>query len=226
MLLPDCVDRVLYIDAGDVIVADTISPYYNGDFDGNALIVTAARYKILNGRFCLVEEDDLFANKYMFTGICRGLFNSGSYVINLDKLREVQLTIDDYLFFKRLCDASEDEDLSKIYFGDQGFLSVAFLGDIKMFGYPEICDVLYMPYNFCLWYYDTNHSAPPYHPSIIHFVGEYKPWLMNYPNSIKRFLNPNQCHEINELKPGQEEWYYLWQRYAVETDIILRKPGY
>jgi lipopolysaccharide biosynthesis glycosyltransferase len=43
--LPADVDRILYIDAGDVIIDGDISDYYFGDFEGKSLIATIGRFK-------------------------------------------------------------------------------------------------------------------------------------------------------------------------------------
>ena len=93
LLLPDSVSRVLYIDAGDVIILDDIMPYYNCDFNDKALIVTAARYKLCNNEPVSYEETDIDDLNEGFPSICRGIFNSGSYVMNLNKIRADNLLL-------------------------------------------------------------------------------------------------------------------------------------
>lgn len=225
-LLPDSVDRILYIDAGDVIINDDIFPYYNCDFEDKALIVTAGRYKQKNNEIVPYEETDLYDNNG-FLGICRGLFNSGSYIINIDKLRKAQLDIDDYISFMQLLRKLSGKDSeANIYWGDQGFLSAAFVGDIKLYEYPEVKDLWYMPYNFCLWYYDRKNTMPQYKVSIIHYAGPLKPWTFKYHINIKRFSPQNGLHLFDELKIGQAEWFYVWHEYAILTDRLLMKMGY
>ncbi len=112
-----------------------------------------------------------------------------------------------------------------VYFGDQGLMSAAFVDDVKFYDYPRIRDLWYMPYNFCLWYYDRKNEKPKYQPAIIHFAGAFKPWDVEYHIEIKRFSHASS-HSMSELKIGQAEWYYLWHEYAICTDKILQEIGY
>ena len=224
-LLPENVKRILYVDAGDVLFMGDISSFYHCDFEGKALIATSIRYKMQGSDLVPYEEKDLYDKAEGFSGICRGLFNSGSYLMNLEKLREAQLTIDDWLDFSQmLCEISGKQDTSQIYFGDQGFLSAAFVDDLKLYGYPQIKNLWHMPYNFCLWYYDRINTPPPYAPAIVHFAVGKKPWKMFYPVTVDRFSLGKE--PFNTLKIGQAEWYYLWHEYAICTDQILKSMGY
>ena len=47
-LLPDTVDRALYLDAGDILVLGDISPYYYCNFEDNFLTVTGTHHKTDN----------------------------------------------------------------------------------------------------------------------------------------------------------------------------------
>lgn len=44
-LLPEDVDRIMYLDAGDVIISGDITEYYETEFEGRSLIATAISYK-------------------------------------------------------------------------------------------------------------------------------------------------------------------------------------
>lgn len=221
LLLPEDTDRILYIDAGDVMILGDIAPYYDCDFEEKALIVTANRYKNQQGEAVPYDGDDLADSTKRYT-ISVGLFNSGAYVINLKKLRDASLTMDDFVdFVEGICQICGKEDTSKLYWGDQGLLSLAYVGDLKLFGYPEIRDVMYTPYNFCMGYYNVMDTAPSYHPSIVHFPGEFKPWRGRYPATLKFFSQGDLS--VRNMKSGLAEWFYLWHEHAVCVDRILEE---
>lgn len=219
-LLPKDVDRALYFDAADTLVIGDISPYYDADFQGKSLIVMANSYKIQENQLTAYSLADLSNPKHR-AAILRGMFNSGNYVMNLAKMRHDQLTIHDYQYLARkLAEVTGEKDA---YFGDQGLLSAAFCGDTHIFGYPEIRNIWYMPYNFCVWYYDRQREEPDYKPAILHFCGSFlagKPWQFRYPIPL-RHIPQNPVHEIRELVIGQAAWYYLWHEYALLAERVL-----
>jgi len=210
--LPKEVDRILYIDAADVLILGDIGEYYFSDFDGCSLIVTPGRYKPPGVIF---EKDDLSDDEQR-AGILRGLFNSGSYVINVDKMRRANVPLSDYIVFKKALE--EIYPNNNIYFGDQGLLSAVFVGDIKYFEYPKIKNIWYQPYNFCIWFFDRSAEIcggnPWYIPRILHFSGNIKPW---------KFTSEND----KELKPGQWPYYMIYKLYAnqVKLDISNASPA-
>lgn len=228
-LLPDTVNRALYLDAGDVLVLGDIAPYYNCGFEDNFLIVTGEKHKVENNSYKEFSPDDI-KNPDFLPGILSGLFNSGSYMINLQKLRESGIDISYYYYLtEQLCslrpNAAKEEF---IYFGDQGLLSAAFIGNMKYYGYPQIQELWYCPYNFCLGYYDHFDHKPNYQPSILHFAGvPFKPWRANYPVFPKRFKTAGgSLRELSELKPLQLEYYFLWLEYLFLTDKALTILGF
>jgi lipopolysaccharide biosynthesis glycosyltransferase len=116
LLLPEEVDRVMYLDAGDTLVLDDIGPYYNRDFQGKSLMVTGARYKEIDGELLMLDEQDLGNKDGGLQAVLRGIFNSGSYVMNLEKMRKDGLTLADYLYLAdRLIEAVGTEP---VYWGD------------------------------------------------------------------------------------------------------------
>jgi lipopolysaccharide biosynthesis glycosyltransferase len=209
--LPQEVDRVLYIDAADVLILRDIGEYYFSDFEKRSMLVTCGRYKSgNNGEFVVFENEDL-GDKNNIEGIFRGLFNSGSFVLNTDKLRKANIPIDDYIRLKAALEKMYP-DRKTIYFGDQGLLSVAFAGDIKYFRYPEAKNLWFQPYNFCVWFFDRATEIcggnPWYIPCIIHFAGGIKPWKLTEEN-------------INELKPGQWPFYKIYEMYSRRVPDIF-----
>ena len=228
-LLPDSIDRALYLDAGDTLVVGDIAPYYTCDFEDCFLIVTGQKYKMENGMPELFSKDDLTDRDDYLNGILEGLLNSGSYMINLQKMREERV---DVLYYQALTEKlrerrqSVEED--KIYFGDQGLLSAAFIGSLKYYGYPRIYDVFYNPYNFCIGCYDFIDQKPEYQPAVLHFAGvPFKPWKADYPVFPERFQRDGGAlRELAELKPQQVEYYFLWLEYLFLTDKVLKLLGY
>lgn len=216
--LPADIDRVWYIDSGDVLIVGNVDEFYYADFEGKSLITASIVLKMEEGKLYPFTKDDLIYSNYL-EGISRGLFNSGSYVINLDKMRRSNNDLKEYLKLAEVIYQARGK-LPTTFFGDQGFLSLIFIGDIKGAAYPKIVDFHYMPYNFCLWYFERKVQKPDYNPSVIHFVGKniFKPWFGRYPIFLDRFQDKEKLRNLNELNLGQAEYYYLWHEYAIMTD--------
>ena len=215
-LLDEGIDRVLYLAAGDTLVLKNIDNYYFGDFQDKSLLVTLGRYKVLENRAVLYTSED-FEIKEFREEILTGVFNSGSYVLNLNKMRKEGYSMEDYLYLsKTLVDTMGN--LSKAYLGDQGFLSAAYVGDIKYYNFPQVADLWYMPFDFGIWYFDQKKEMPLYEPHIVHFSGvSYKPWDGTYPIFLKEFQVREDLRSLKELKLGQAEYYYMWHEYAIKA---------
>lgn len=227
LLLPDDVDRVLYLDAGDTLIINDIESYYHYDFQGKSLIVTGSQYKVENNELVLFESQDLGDWSENLPRILRGIFNSGSYIMNLEQMRKDGRGLADYQYLAKTLQQLFGSDNHKIYWGDQGLLSAAFVGDVRYYAFPEIRDLWYMPYNFCLWYYDRKNQKPEYAPAILHFAGTaFKPWKGTYPIFLERFQKKEELHSLDELKNGQAGYFYLWHEYAIITDGILRNISF
>ena len=220
-LLPDDVERIMYLDAGDVILSGDIAEYYDTDFEDRSLIATAICYKQYPDHNEVFEAEDM-GDQDVLKWILRGIFNSGSYVLNLKKLRKDGYGLGDYLFLsERLAEVLGSDD--KIYWGDQGLLSAAFVGDIKFFGYPKIADMWYMPYNFCMWYFNRFDEKPSYATPVIHYAGgAYKPWQVQYQTMVSAFQN-GDLQSMDGLKLGQREYYQMWYEYAKKANELLEK---
>ena len=217
-LLPETLDRVLYIDAGDVLIVDDIASCYNADFQGKSLLAHAARLKVADNDLALYTAEDM-GDINLLKDILRGLVNSGSVLLNLEKMRADNMSYADFEYLIDTLKDVFDADKKDIYWGDQGLLSVAFAGDMAHYDWPEIKNIYYMPYNFCLWFYDQLHEQPQYKPKIIHFAGAPKPWTMCYPINTSY---QNGLHEMSDLKVGQAEWYYLWHEYTIKMIDFLK----
>jgi len=210
--LPFEVDRVLYIDAADVLILGDIGEFYFADFDGCTIAATCVQYKKTAAGYVTALKSSDLRDDYLRFMIIRGsIFNSGSYLMNLDKMRRENFSLNEYIALKK---SLEDiyPGVEKIYHGDEGFLGAAFVGDIKYFGYPETKDVLYQPYNFCLSFFnhsvnETRGGNPWYVPRILHFAGCIKPWKLTSENE-------------KDLKPGQWPFYKIYRLYANQVPLV------
>lgn len=226
LLLPNNIDKILYIDAGDILIMGDIEDYYHYDFQGKSLIVTGRRYKSREGNLEQFNTEDLSDWKGGIFEILKGVFNSGAYVMNLDQMRKDKRTLGDYLYLSRELRKLFFWKGGGIYFGDQGILSVAFVGDIQYYNFPQIQNILYMPYNFCLWYYKNTNKNPDYTPIILHFIANFKPWNGIYPTFIERFQKKESLRSLKELETAEAGYFYLWYGYAIIADDILEKLNF
>jgi lipopolysaccharide biosynthesis glycosyltransferase len=222
--LPQDVDRILYIDAGDVIINGDIAPYYFDRFDGNSIIATALSYKINP----VTNEQELYTSEDILTLARNCLFNSGSYVIDVEKFRNDGYTENDYRYLQGLL--IENAKPGEIaYFGDQGFLAAAFVGDVKIFGYPENKDPSFMPYNFRTSFWQWYQRELDYTPVVLHYAIISKPWIVRFDeNAINTIIDKPDfvskmlvvaiptiaCMTPQHLRLGE-----VWWEYAKETPI-------
>lgn len=222
--MPDDVDRILYIDAGDVIIDGDISPYYFDDFEGNSFIATTLGHKKIpeTGELEPYTQEDIMELR-------RGtLFNSGSYIIDVEKFRREGYTENDYDYLRKLLRENSTKDEIP-YLGDQGFLAAAFVGDIKFFGYPQCKDPSYMPYNFrtCYWAYFGNDLN--YKPVVYHYAIRSKPWVVRFDDEVidrvvgdPNFVGRNLVTAIptlTSMTPQHLKACEVWWEYAKETPI-------
>lgn len=117
--LPADVDRILYLDAADTLVTGNIDDYYFSDFEGMSLIATAARYKVHNNQLVTFNSDDLTDSETL-SGITRGIFNSGSYVMNIEKMRQDDCGVETYLGLANMLQEISGNK-TNAYWGDQVF---------------------------------------------------------------------------------------------------------
>ena len=221
--MPEDVDRVWYLDAGDIIVCGDASPYYFADFEGNSLIVTP-RFKKdpVSGEQSLYTRDDIL------TLTDGSLFNSGSYVINVEKFRREGFENEDYLYLSQALIPHAKHDFFA-YIGDQGFLAAAFVEDMLLYGYPEHMDIGYMPYNYITSYYGLLKSNPICDPVVLHYDTKVKPWVARFTTEVIDTIIDKPDFITNDLVAPIPQILHMtaqhlrhceeWWKYAKDTPI-------
>jgi lipopolysaccharide biosynthesis glycosyltransferase len=212
-------DRAMYFDAGDVIFNGDIARYYFEDFRDNILIATPIALFMDKDDNPLPFSEQLLTNKENIKRVSRGIINSGSYILNLEIMREINLCAKDFIGIKdglaKLLGTTEN-----LYWGDQGLISMAFLGKILMPTLPYTHNVYFMPYNFCVWFYDR-FDYLWYEPFVIHFAaGRGKPWKSTFkPDEIKKIIENAESGNPPEALRYSKDFYDLYFRYAKLTPV-------
>ena len=224
--LPDDVDRILYIDAGDVIINGDISPYYFDDFEGNSIIATAFASTFKTNE--ITKELELVTREDILKVVLKGIFNGGCYVINVDKFRKDGYSVEDYRYLASTLHENRTNN-EMAFIGDQGFLAAAFVGDVKFFGYPENKDPTYNPYNFTSSFWGVHKKEPSYTPIVIHYALPSKPWILRFSeeiikNVIERpdfiaYCLVTQIPTIAYITPQHFRLCETWWEYAKDTPI-------
>jgi len=222
--MPDDVDRVWYIDAGDVIICGDASPYYFSDFEGNSMIVTPGIYKTnpVSGMQEIYTRDDILE-------ISDGkLFNSGSYVLDVEKFRREGYGSDDYLYLADLLKQNAKHEFYA-YMGDQGFLAAAFVEDTMLYGYSERMDIGYMPYNYVTSFYGQHRRTPVCDPVVLHYSMMAKPWVVRFSAEVidkiidtPGFITNNLVAPIPQIiymTPQHLRHCEVWWKYVKDTPI-------
>ena len=169
-ILPDNIDRFLYLDADMVCLGD-ISEFYHQDFE-EKLIVAASEHinKPSLGRLSEVEEiksrldlsDELI------------LFNAGMILFNAKEIREVFSSEDIYKY----CEEYKD----RVRAFDQDLLNIMYSGKVK-YADPNI-------YNFQIQhnYKFDMHDSTNKNIVLMHFLGAIKPWNIKWLNDTKKYF--------------------------------------
>lgn len=201
--LPDDIDRIMYIDAGDVLFAGGIDEFYFDDFDGKDIIVSQTICK-LDGTYFTKENME---NPLHLKSIRKGVFNSGVYMINVENLRNIGENIEEIVEFAK--NFAKENPGNSSYFFDQGLLAIWFLERTRYFGHVGMKDLWHVPYNFTLSFFTKGNDGAGerplwYQPRIIHFMlSGPKPW-----NLVQAFVR------AGILKVGEGE--------SIEVDKLLK----
>ena len=179
--LPAEMERVMYIDAGDVVIVGDVGEYYFKDFNDKLFIASPRLMISRNGKPDVFNKYDTADLETLRTMLSLGTFCAGVLVLNLNKFRETisESFIDD--FIELLKNTFPGADC--LYLGDQGLASAAFTGEIEFFGGEDGVDISYRPYNFPVgYYYDHEEGDISYTPKVLHYNASYtcKPWVARF----------------------------------------------
>lgn len=163
-LLPDNVDRVLWLDA-DIIVKDDISALYYADFEDNYLIVCE---DLLVNKEHIKKFIDVNATEYKY-------FNSGVIVFNLKKIRQDNMQKKIFEFMMN--------NISKLEMPDQDALNAVYFGKTKF-----VDNIRFNHLMLTIEKVDKKKKKQlEEDTSIIHYVGAAKPWFYKYWNSSWKY---------------------------------------
>lgn len=154
-MLPDDVERILWLDA-DIVIINDISEFYHRDFDDKFMVVC---------RDMLCGSDKISDIKKR-VGISDGAeyFNSGVLLLNLQKLR-AETTMEHII---EVCD--EKKDL--VEYPDQDILNFLYQGKVK---YAN--DRIYNCQTPCVPKETIKRERK--NIAVLHYCGPVKPWEIN-----------------------------------------------
>lgn len=214
--LPARLDRVLYIDALDAIAVDDIRPFLFQNLGGKYLAACREGHLFTRrpvpvkppARQAFENGDDLDTLRRM----SRGLFNSGSIVINLKKMRQDNLDIEFYARTARW--AAQEMGLS---FGDQGLFSLAHGSNFKLAADR---------YNYR--FFAARAATSPIRPSIVHYAGHIrKPFRLRFTaeqeNAILDHLSRKGAEHLR-LGENQQIWPHYFAHYRAWWAICQTTP--
>lgn len=187
LLLPDHLDRVLYLDV-DLVVINPLTELYEIDFEGNYYVA------------CTHTKEFLSRLNQARLGTPKGTpyINTGVMLLNLQALRE-HLSLPDIQCYAR-------EKMHKLILPDQDILTALYGDKTKL--------VDTMRYNLSdriLTLYNADPKNPTLdvawvrrNTSIVHYCGKNKPWKDNYIGSLGIFY-----HELSRKNQQDTEVYRL-----------------
>lgn len=186
-VLPESVDRVLWLDA-DIIINKCLKEFYYQDFDDKAIVVC----RTSNNK---AEE---FLKKLELNPKV-GYFNAGVILFDLDNIRKKITT---QTFFDCL-----EENREKIAWLDQDVLNIVFADDKKLLEQQV--------YNFT-FFSDTLFSKDELEKIkqeiyILHYIGAEKPWDSTYQNTTIKIFRHYARKQENLFESLKFEISYLWK---------------
>lgn len=197
-LLPETVDRVLYLDP-DLIVTDSLLEFYNMPLGDCFFAGVRDRLQDL--------EKNTYKRELGLTGK-NSYINSGVLLCNLKLLRKEQNIQDIYDMLKRQGE--------KLKFPDQDLINVLYEGRIAVVEdrYNLNPNILYFKeyfcYNFAPWFMKK--------PAVIHYMGEGKPWRVSYDGGLYHYY----WWEERRYNP-KKKWHMFFR--SLKIPFLMIKSG-
>ena len=211
--LPETMDRVLYLDPLDTLVTDDLLPFATQPLLGN--YVAACREvpitpPVLSGP--VPEAHAKGMPNYRLRRICAGIFNSGTMVIDLQRLRKDGVGLQPYL---RTAAWAQEKGLE---FGDQGLYSMTH-GSNYLRAHDR--------YNYRF------HDFPrDFTPAVVHFAGRIaKPFHLRLTaeqeGQIRDHLTATgdralRINPFQTIKAEDMVYYRQWWEVCAQTPVFDR----
>ena len=161
-LLPDDIDRVIYLDS-DVVIRGSLQGLWEMDIEGYAVAVGHD----------MAEQNHIYSGRLPYNMVQDGYFNSGVLLINLSYWRKNDCM---NVFFEIV-----KQYQSRLILHDQDVLNIAFHDKKKWFPvtYNYQNGFLYKETNFkTVSYIQDEIEGSKYDPIIVHFSTWDKPWKL------------------------------------------------
>jgi len=163
-ILPDSIDRIIYLD-GDIAVAGPLEDFYNTDIEGYPVAAVHDMSEVIQLR-----------DKRLGYPIEEGYFNAGSILINLKFWRENNVYRD---FLDVLLNHSQ-----MIVFHDQDVMNYVFHGKIKWVDYR-----FNLQSGYFFKSYESKRNSDIIkamkNPVVIHYCANPKPWQKTFMHPYK-----------------------------------------
>jgi len=184
-LLPETLDRVLYLDP-DILVLNPIKELYETDLNG---YLYAAAYR---DKMSITEINRIRLYPYDISAY----FNSGVLLMNLERLRVEADETEIYRFV--------EENRSRLIMPDQDILNALYAKKIKKL------DELYYNYDARFYRY-YKHSTDGYFDMdrvisetvFLHFCGKKKPWTKKYSGVFYSLYKHYEKQAFSDMQQGR-----------------------
>jgi len=222
--LPDDMERIIYIDAGDVVITGDIGEYYYGDFNNKMFIASPRVLITRGGQTSFIRKSDYEDIRLLNEMLGTGSFCAGTIVLNLPKFRSI--ITDDY--FDKYIDILKTTfpGAVALYLCDQGLASWVFADDIEFFMESDNLDVLYKPNNFPvgnLYEYEKEDFNFPINAVHYNASKTFKPWIARFDvEEIAKYdlrVDGAAGYAPFTATPTIIEFYEMWWEFCKETPI-------